>query len=158
MHISTAKVKDTHKKYPIQTYIRVTLSITYAKKDSANWMTFKSWDHGIFKEYSCKLSMGKRQSPETKVRSCVRNSTKHEFNSFNKLVNEDVCKCSSMACIGSWFILLEIFNFIVSDCTSLFLSSPVILLSLVVFNLLKQFFSFLAVCIKKALSLTLFIL
>jgi len=55
-------------------------------------MHFKPRHHCVFEEDSCQLSMGEGKSPESEIRGGVGNCTKHEFNSFNQLVDQDVCE------------------------------------------------------------------
>jgi len=44
----------------------------------------------VVKENLCQLGVGERQSPETQVRSSIRNCAKDELNRFNQLVDHDL--------------------------------------------------------------------
>lgn len=99
--------------------------------------------------------MSKWKCPKTKIRSSIGNSSKDKLNGFNKLVNENVSKGSTMIGICCWFILLQVFNFIVCNGTSFFLCSPIIfLLILIVLNLLNQIFSLFLIAFQKSLVLS----
>ena len=66
--------------------------------------------HGLLPKYSGKLRVGKRKSPETKVRGSVGNHTKNKLNRFNRLVNDNLAKSVlfSMVVIAAVMLLVVI--------------------------------------------------
>ena len=62
-------------------------------------MHLKSGHNSVFKEDGCQLTMCERERPKTQVGCSIRDGSKYEFNSFNELMDEDVCEGVIVACV-----------------------------------------------------------
>ena len=59
---------------------------------TANRVSLKGRHNSVFYEDSGKLTVSKRKSPETEVRSCVGDGTQHKLDCLYQLVNNDVSR------------------------------------------------------------------
>lgn len=62
-------------------------------------MSIESGHYGVFYEDCCELTVSEGEGPETKVRGGIGDSSQHELDSLNKLVDNNVHFCGTVTII-----------------------------------------------------------
>lgn len=78
-------------------------------------MCLETWNDGVLDEHSGKLSVGKREGPQSEVGCRVGNGSQHKLNGLNQLMDKDVGESVAVATVCLGLVPQHILNLVLVD-------------------------------------------